>query len=980
MKILSRCREFFLRWFKKKSTLPAAAVKVSTDLAATRPPLKMRISEVGLMGAGPSDIAEAFNPFKIPPLIPGVMNDEQKLACDEGIQDFYRWAGQSTFSEGLQFLGYPYLAELSQRAEYRKPVEILAKKMTAKWIKLQSTGDQENDKSDKLKIIEAELKRLNVQDCFRRLKELDGFFGRGQIYIDTGSTDYPAELKLPLIESTAKVKRNGLRKLVVIEPIWTYPNMYNSVNPLQEDFFKPHTWFVMGQQLHSSRLLTLVSREVPDILKPAYSFGGLALTQIMKPYIDNWLRTRQSVSDLVSNFSTMVLKTDMSSLMNMGAGVDFYNRLELFNRVRNNRGLMAVSKDAEELENISVPLSGLEGLQAQSQEQMSSVAGIPLIILLGITPTGLNAMADGELQAFDDAISEAQMVEFDPLLTKIINLIQLSKFGEIDKEIGYKWEPLRSLDEVERSTVEKNKMETHTGYVAAAVIDPIEVRKSIAADPDSPYASLDVNAVPTPPPQEEESPAPGEEPGMEQFGGGPEKTAPAQQAADMAMDFNEADIERVPAGQSGGGEFASKGGSGGTPSSESKSGHLQSIEREKWPEHIKALGLPPAWKNVIVSPDPNADLQAIGVDQQGRKQYVYSEKFVDSQAAMKHARVKAMTEEMPSIMQQVMAAQSSRDTRVKALGDLTDLVMKMGIRPGSTADTKAKKQAYGATTLEGRHVVSGPDGVHLVFTGKSGKDLDLPVTDAVLAKMLVARAKAAGPKNRLFGNVSEKDLLNFSHSLGSGRFKTKDFRTLLGTDIALKTIAMMPAPQNMEQYRRAVNAIGDAVSEKLGNTRAIALQSYINPMVFSDWRAQAEKGGAGKINPEGMQSMLSRVAEKDGGFTYQPLSDREPKGGYAVSIYPDRSFAKDVNALQFADLKRYVRANKDLLSQPDHFIGAWHDPETDKVYLDISIVSDDEKKAADLASRHDQIAYFDLGKGASVTVNRSATSGGAAHG
>src|SRR2546430_17063220 len=38
-------------------------------------------------------------------------------------------------------------------------------------------------------------------------------------------------------------------------------------------------------------------------------------------------------------------------------------------------------------------------------------------------------------------------------------------------------------------------------------------------------------------------------------------------------------------------------------------------------ERIKALVIPPAWKDVWISPSPNAKLQATGVDAAGRKQY-----------------------------------------------------------------------------------------------------------------------------------------------------------------------------------------------------------------------------------------------------------------------------------------------------------------------------------------------------------------------
>lgn len=127
-----------------------------------------------------------------------------------------------------------------------------------------------------------------------------------------------------------------------------------------------------------------------------------------------------------------------------------------------------------------------------------------------------------------------------------------------------------------------------------------------------------------------------------------------------------------------------------------------------------------------------------------------------------------------------------------------------------------------------------------------------------------------------------------------------------------------------------------------------------------------------------LSELYTRVAEPDGGFTYSPSTNSEPSSGYALSIYPDRSFAKDAKALTREDLVKYVVKNKDLLSQKENYFGAWHDPASNKVFLDVSMVTQDKQKAHDLALKHDQIAYFDLSTFQSVTVNADATSGGAA--
>lgn len=61
------------------------------------------------------------------------------------------------------------------------------------------------------------------------------------------------------------------------------------------------------------------------------------------------------------------------------------------------------------------------------------------------------------------------------------------------------------------------------------------------------------------------------------------------------------------------------------------------------------LKLPPAWKDVRISEDTQADLLAVGKDSKGRPQYVYSEKFKESQSAEKFGRIRVLTQEYPAI-------------------------------------------------------------------------------------------------------------------------------------------------------------------------------------------------------------------------------------------------------------------------------------------------------------------------------------------
>src|SRR6185437_1748375 len=443
----------------------------------------------------------------------------------------------SQFGEGMHWLGFPYLAELSQRAEYRSIVETVARDMTRKWLRIQAAGGA--DKSEKIRVINAEMDRHKVRDKFRRLAELDGFFGRGHLYIDTGvSMDDRDGLKSTLIMDRRTFPEEGLKYLQVVEPTWTYPGMYNSINPLRRDFYIPETWYVMAREIHRTRLLTVIGRSVPDLLKPAYSFGGISMSQLAKPYVDNWLRTRQSISDLIHSFSTMVLATDLSSMLQDGTSDQLDVRAQVYNKYRDNNGLFVISKETEEFSNVSTALGTLDHLQAQSQEHMAAVSHIPLVVLTGITPSGLNATSEGELQIWGQTIKAMQEHLFnDPFMT-VLQAIQLDKFGEIDPEITHAWEPLKEESAEEEATRRNNEATAHKTYVEMGAIGPDEVRQALAQDEDSPYAGLDLSGPPPTPPQMEGDPlgtgAPGAAPETGNDGGLVDQVAKA--FADLAAE------------------------------------------------------------------------------------------------------------------------------------------------------------------------------------------------------------------------------------------------------------------------------------------------------------------------------------------------------------------------------------------------------------------------------------------------------------
>jgi phage-related protein (TIGR01555 family) len=418
-----------------------------------------------------------------------------------GIPNIFGFLGGNGYGAGLWFPGYPYLAELTQISEYRAPSETTSTEMTRKWFDLQSK--EGGDKSKQISEIRAACDEFKVRDLFRRAAKLDGEFGRAQIYINIDDANEQVR-QLPLEITPEGIAKGSLKSIQCIEPYWSTPYSWNAMYPERADFYKPTSWYIMGRKTHATRLLTFIGREVPDLLKPAYNFGGISLTQLMEPYVNAWLRTRKSVNDLISNFSIPVLYTDLAATLTEGGepGSGLLARVQSFTVLRNNQSVAVVNQGTEEFKFAEATLASLDKLQAQSQEHMAAPAHVPLIKLFGVVPTGLNATGEGEIQVWYDWINASQVNLFEPNLYKLLKIIQLHLYGKIDDDLIINWISLDEPTPKELSDIRKSDADAGAVYIQNSVITNDEERKRLQSNPESGYTNLVGNApLPEPDPE-----------------------------------------------------------------------------------------------------------------------------------------------------------------------------------------------------------------------------------------------------------------------------------------------------------------------------------------------------------------------------------------------------------------------------------------------------------------------------------------------
>lgn len=486
---------FFL--FKKKP--PAKAIK--HEDAPKTPQKGLKINENSLNITPKKKFLRPIVPYTPPQ---GVLPDgirKTRLAIDKAAfdrVDFHHVMDTTNLSNyGYGgFPGYPYLAQLSQISEYRNATKIYAEEMTRKFIHLRYRDEGGDQK--KIHELTQDIEQFGVRKIFRDAATHDGYFGVGYIYIDmltpggTLAWKDDDELRSTLILDKIKIPKGSLKGFKLVDPIWTYPGVYNATEPLAADWYRPEIWYVMGREVNQSRLISMKLNEVPDILKAAYNFGGISRSQLIETYVQNWLRTRDSVSDIVHSFILQGIKTDMSQVLfnfgeDGGENDQLGLRAKLYNRLRDNRGLMMLDKEKEEFFQFTTPLTTLDALQSQSLEQICAASLIPLVKYTGITPSGLNASSEGEIRVFYDTIHSFQESLFGDALRKIINIMQLNRYGEIDPDITFDFVPLYEMSESDKAKLDFEKARADTLYVSSGILSPAQVRNKVINESESEY-------------------------------------------------------------------------------------------------------------------------------------------------------------------------------------------------------------------------------------------------------------------------------------------------------------------------------------------------------------------------------------------------------------------------------------------------------------------------------------------------------------
>jgi DNA topoisomerase I len=261
---------------------------------------------------------------------------------------------------------------------------------------------------------------------------------------------------------------------------------------------------------------------------------------------------------------------------------------------------------------------------------------------------------------------------------------------------------------------------------------------------------------------------------------------------------------------------------------------------------IKGLVIPPAWKNVWISPHPTGHIQAVGTDVAGRRQYLYHEKWQQDRAEEKFDRVLEMSKALPQMRRQINADLRKRGLERDRVLALALQLLDLGFFRAGGEQYAEENNSFGIATLLCEHVALRRQAVEFDFPAKSGVRRTLLIEDGEVVRSVRALLRRPERGDRLlvcqnssgWKDIHADDLNARFKELVGDEYTVKDLRTWHGTVLAAAAFVDADPPVNKTVIKRVESAVMKEVAEELGNTPAVARGSYVDPRVVEGYEKE----------------------------------------------------------------------------------------------------------------------------------------------
>jgi phage-related protein (TIGR01555 family) len=367
-------------------------------------------------------------------------------------------------------------------------VETVPNEMTREGWRFTVDGAAENDDSgaDVAKTIGGKFDELEVAEkvnealCYRRA------YGGGAILL--GVDDGQRDLGRPLDEK--RIRPGSFRYLTLLTPRECMPVAWYD-DPQQPKFGLPKIYQVSpdvpgsptGMLVHETRILRFIGARTSrrSVWRTQYRWGDSVFVRV-GAVLRDWSLAYDGGFALVNDFAQAVLK--IKGLADMVASDDpadanaFMNRVKAFDYTRSVVRTALLDADGEDFERKSTPVAGLPEMFSKFDMRLAAAADMPVTLLMGQSPAGLNATGASDIRFFYDRIAAAQRTQLRPVLNTLARLIMLSERVKEPENWAIQFNPLWQLDGQQVADMRLKNATADNLYFQMGALSPHEIRDS----------------------------------------------------------------------------------------------------------------------------------------------------------------------------------------------------------------------------------------------------------------------------------------------------------------------------------------------------------------------------------------------------------------------------------------------------------------------------------------------------------------------
>lgn len=404
-----------------------------------------------------------------------------------------------------RFIGYQTCAMIAQHWLVDKACTMPGRDAVRHGFEIMAYGDSDETILDpaKQEDIAERLKRADRRHkLFKNLTEfvrMGRLFGIRVAFFKVAHSD-PKYYELPF--NPDGVTPGSYEGIVQVDPYWCIPLLSGNAasDPMSIHFYEPEWWIVRGKKIHRTHLVIFRTGELPDILKPMYSYGGVSVPQRIYERVYAAERTANEAPQLAMTKRTNIQKTDLANAFQQPEKMAEY--MNYFAYMRDNYGTKLIDSE-DEMVQFDTSLADLDAVIMSQYQIVASAAGVPVTKLFGTSPKGFNATGEYDAKSYHEELETIQANDLTDFVNRHHLLVMRSEVepalklvpGAVRVEVD--WNPVDSPSAKEYAEINKINAETDAVLVGTGAIDAFDVRGRLREDNNSGYTDLAELEAPT---------------------------------------------------------------------------------------------------------------------------------------------------------------------------------------------------------------------------------------------------------------------------------------------------------------------------------------------------------------------------------------------------------------------------------------------------------------------------------------------------